>query len=200
MSNPESETLNPKYLSLIPIFEELRSERLVVRPYREEDAEALQEAVAESREHLRPWMYFADKHQAVEESRDWINQQRSELILRKSINCGLFEVGSGRYLGGLGIMPKDWEIRYFEIGYWLRKSAEGHGYMTEAVHVVVDYLFRELQAQRVEILCDERNTHSANVARRLGFVQEGLMRNDFRDPHGNIRNTLIFSLVPGDPR
>ncbi|HEX8228288.1 MAG TPA: GNAT family N-acetyltransferase [Chloroflexia bacterium] len=200
MSNPQSEIPNPKYLSLIPIFEELRSERLVVRPYREEDAEGLQEAVAESREHLRPWMFFADKHQTVEESRGWINQQRAEVILRKSINCGLFEIGSGRYLGALGIMPKDWDIRYFEIGYWLRKSAEGHGYMTEAVRLVVDYLFGELGAQRVEILCDERNEHSANVARRLGFVQEGLMRNDFRDPAGNIRNTLIFSRIPGDPR
>ncbi|MDQ3707510.1 MAG: GNAT family N-acetyltransferase [Chloroflexota bacterium] len=200
MSNPQSESADPKYLSLIPIFDELRGERLVVRPYREEDAKGLQEAIAESREHLRPWMHFADKHQTVEESRDWINQQRAEVILRKSINCGLFEIGSGRYLGGLGIMPRDWDIRYFEIGYWLRKSAEGHGYMTEAVRLVVGYLFEELGAQRVEILCDERNEHSANVARRLGFVQEGRMRNDVRDPSGSIRNTLIFSRIPGDPR
>ena len=171
-----------------------------MRPYREEDAEGLQGAVAESREHIRPWMFFADEHQTVEESRDWINQQRASVILRKNINCGLFEIESGRYLGGLGITPKDWEIRYFELGYWLRKSAEGLGYMTEAARLVVDYLFGELQAQRIEILCDERNTHSANVARRLGFVQEGLMRNDFRAPNGSIRNTLVFSRIPGDPR
>ncbi|MEA2572720.1 MAG: hypothetical protein QOH93_18 [Chloroflexia bacterium] len=200
MSNPQSEIPIPKYVSLIPIFEELRGERVVVRQYRQEDGSGLQEAIAESRDHLRPWMIFADDHQTVEEAQDWINQQRASVILRKNINCGVFEIESGRYLGGLGISPKDWEIRYFEIGYWLRKSAEGHGYMTEAVRVVVDYLFGELQARRIEILCDERNTHSANVARRLGFVQEGLMRNDFRDPSGDIRNTLVFSLIPGDPR
>ncbi|HEY0070422.1 MAG TPA: GNAT family N-acetyltransferase [Chloroflexia bacterium] len=200
MSNPQSEFPNPKFLTLLPIFEELRGERLTVRPYREEDAEGLQGAVAESREHIRPWMFFADEHQTVEESRDWINQQRASVILRTNINCGLFEIESGRYLGGLGIMPKDWEIRYFELGYWLRKSAEGHGYMTEAARLVVDYLFGELKAQRIEILCDERNTHSANVARRLGFVQEGLMRNDFRAPNGSLRNTLVFSRIPGDPR
>lgn len=200
MSNPQSEIRSPKYLSLIPIFEELRGDRLVVRPYRVEDAEALREAVEESREHIRPWLPFADDHQTIEESRDWINQQRANTILRKSINCGLFELANGGFLGGLGIMPKDWEIRYFEIGYWLRKSAEGHGYMTEAVRMVVDYLFGELQAQRVEIQCDERNTHSANVARRLGFVQEGRLRNDFRAPDGSVRNTLVFSLVAGDPR
>lgn len=200
MSNPQSATPIPKFVSLIPIFEELRGERLIVRPYRVEDAEGLREAVGESREHIRPWLPFADTHQTPEESLDWINQQRANAILRKTLNCGLFELESGRYLGGLGIMPHDWEIRYFEIGYWLRKSAEGHGYMTEAVRLVVDYLFGELQAQRIEIQCDERNTHSANVARRLGFVQEGRMRNDSRATDGSIRNTLIFALIPGDPR
>ena len=64
-----------KYRTLIPLFEELRGERVIVRPYRESDAPALQEAVAESRDHLRPWMPFADEHQSVEESRNWIIHQ-----------------------------------------------------------------------------------------------------------------------------
>ena len=52
----------PPHLTLIPLFDELRGERVVVRPYRSEDAPALHEAVAESRDHLRPWLLFADKH------------------------------------------------------------------------------------------------------------------------------------------
>ncbi len=200
MSNPQSEIAVPEYVSLIPLFEELRGERLIVRPYREEDAGALREAVDESREHIRPWLPFADDHRTVERSRDWINEQRASVILRKSINCGLFDIESGRFLGGLGIMPRYWEIRYFEIGYWLRKSAEGHGYMTEAVRLVIDYLFAELQARRIEIRCDERNTHSANVARRLDFVQEGVLRNNSQATDGSTRNTFIFSLIPGDRR
>jgi ribosomal-protein-serine acetyltransferase len=49
--------------TLIPLFEELRGERVLVRPYQESDAQALFEAVAESRDHLRPWLPFADTHQ-----------------------------------------------------------------------------------------------------------------------------------------
>jgi hypothetical protein len=62
----------PTPRSLTPLFDELRGERVVVCPYRLEDAPALQEAVAESREHVRPWLPFADHHQTVDESRDWI--------------------------------------------------------------------------------------------------------------------------------
>ncbi len=195
MSNPQSETPSPKYLTLIPIFEELCGERLIVRPYRLEDAEGLREAVEESREHIRPWLPFADAHQTLEESRDWINQQRANAILRKTINCGLFAIGSGRFLGGLGIMPRDWEIRYFEIGYWLRKSATGRGYMREAVAVMTRLAFDTLGANRVMIRCDARNERSRRVAEGCGFVFEGCHRRDSLAVDGTLRDTRFFSLI-----
>src|SRR3954471_5048043 len=181
---------------LIPLFDELKGERIIVRPYREEDATALQEAVAESRDHIRPWLPFADEHQTVDESRVWINGQRAQWILRASMNCCVVDAATGRYLGGIGLMVHSWEIRSFEIGYWLRKSAEGHGYMTEAVRLLTDFALDKLEAQRVMIRCDERNAHSANVAKRLGYVQEGCLRNEFQSPDGEASNTLVFSLIP----
>jgi RimJ/RimL family protein N-acetyltransferase len=193
-----AEPKKPLDLTLIPFFDELRGERIIVRPYREEDAAALYEAIAESREHLRPWMPFADDHQSIDESRAWINGSRARWILRQNMNCGIFEAATGRYLGGIGLDVHSWEIPHFEIGYWLRKSAEGHGYMSEAVRLLTDFALNDLKAKRVEIQCDERNTHSANVARRLGYVQEGRLRNDLQAPNGAVRNTLVFSKIPGD--
>ena len=186
------------YRTLIPLFEELRNERVIVRPYRESDAQALFEAVAESRDHLRPWLPFADEHQTVEESRDWIIHQVANWVLREDLMLGIWEKATNRYLGGSGLYPRNWETRYFEIGYWLRASAEGHGYITEAVQLLTDYAFTELAATRVEIRCDERNVRSAAVTRRLGFVQEARLRNEQLAPDGVLRNTLIFALIPGD--
>jgi len=192
---------NKSYRALTPMFDELRGERVVIRPYRVEDAEALQAAVAESREHLRPWMPFADEHQTVDDSRDWITHQIAEWTVRSNFNLSIWEASTGRYLGGTGLHPRNWDLRYFEIGYWLRQSAEGHGYMAEAVRLLVDYAFDSLGANRLEIRCDDKNTRSAAVARRLGFVQEALLRNEAWAIDGkNIRNTLIFGLIPTDVR
>ncbi len=188
----------PEFLTLLPIFDELRDERVVVRPYREEDAQSLFDAVAESRDHLRPWMPFADAHQTLAETQDWINHQRSKWILRESFNLAVFDASGNSFLGGVGLHLHSWEIRYFEIGYWLRKSAEGHGYMTSSVRLLVDWAMTSLKAQRIEIRCDEENTHSASVAWRLGFIQEGCLRNEFQAPDGRVRNTLVFSRIPGD--
>jgi len=189
-----------KYHTLLPIFDELQGERVGIRPYRESDAPALVEAVSESRNHIRPWLGFADAHQTVEESRDWIIQQQAKFLLREVMAFSLWDKVSGKLVGGMALHPRNWKARSFEIGYWLRVSATGHGYVTEAVKLLTEYVFTHLAANRIEIRCDARNTHSAAVAQRLGFIQEGRLRNQAVDTSGNLRDTLVFALIPSDKR
>lgn len=189
------------YQTLIPLFEGLNGERVLVRPYRAEDAEDVRTAVEESREHLRPWMAIADLHQTVEETRDWILRGVAKRILREELHCGIWERQSGRFLGWLGLYPRNWHTGHFEVGYWVRSSAQGHGYVSEAVRLVTDYVFVHLEASRMEIRCNALNTRSANVARRLGFVQEAYLRNNTRAPDDTtVRDTLVFARIPSDPR
>ena len=195
------ETSEPKrYPTAIPLFDELRGERVIVRGYRPGDAEALREAVIESRAHLRPWMPWAETHQTLDETRDWITHSMAHWLLRQSLDVGIWEAASGRYVGGSGFHQPDWDVRAFEIGYWLRASAEGHGYTAETVRLLTDFAFDHLAARRVAIHCDARNQRSANVARRLGFVQEALLRATGLAPDGTVRDTLIFALTPSDLR
>ncbi|MBF6590801.1 MAG: GNAT family N-acetyltransferase, partial [Ktedonobacterales bacterium] len=104
------------------------------------------------------------------------------------------------FLGGLGLHPRGWETGFFEIGYWLRASAEGQGYMAEGVRLMTDYAFAHLGATRVQIRCDARNQRSAGLARRLGFVQEAHLRCQMRATDGTLRDTLVFALTPTDQR
>ncbi len=191
-------TLN-HFRTQVKLFDELAGERVVVRPFRIEDAEALQAAVAESREHVRPWLPFADAHQTIEETRDWITHRIAAWLLREDMGMGVFSREDGAFLGGLGLHVRSWEIGFFEIGYWLRASAEGHGYMREAVSLLVGFAARDLLASRLEIRCDARNKRSAGVAESLGFTREGLLRNNLLTPVGEMRDTLVFGLIPGDP-
>ncbi len=188
------------YRTALPLFDELRGPRIVVRPYRPEDAAALKEAVDESREHVRPWLPFADDHRTVAEARDWIVRGMAQWLLRDDLSMSVWEATSDRFLGGIRLYPHDWSIGYFVIGYWLRRTAEGHGYMAEAVRLLTDYAFDHLNAHRVEIRCDARNQRSAAVAEQLGFVREAHLRGNLRQMDGSIRDTLIFALTVDDPR
>jgi RimJ/RimL family protein N-acetyltransferase len=186
------------YRALIPVFTELRGERVLVRPYQQDDARAVFEAIAESREHLQAWETFASEHQTIEDSQCRILYWMAAWLLREDFSAGFWELATGRYLGGSHLHPRNWAAGSFEIGYWVRASAAGRGYVTETVRLLTDYAFTALGARRVAICCDERNERSAAIPRRLGFVQEGRLRNDSLTPPGQLRTTLVFSLTPED--
>ncbi|HUY79379.1 MAG TPA: GNAT family N-acetyltransferase [Ktedonobacterales bacterium] len=188
----------PPFKTAIPLFDELRGERVLLRPYRAEDADDLYAAIEASRDHLRPFLPFADETEA--QSGDWLARVRARWLLREGMAVGVWEIASERYLGGSHLHSHNWEIGFFEIGYWLRADAEGHGYMAETVRLLTDYAFTALGANRVQIRCDARNTRSAAVAERCGFVREALLRNDSRGADGSLRSTLVFALTPDDPR
>jgi ribosomal-protein-serine acetyltransferase len=112
--------------------------------------------------------------------------------------AGCFGVRRGEIYGATGFRAPDWSLRSFEIGYWLRPAAVGHGFVTEAVQLLVDLAFGHLEARRVLISCDPRNEPSRKVAERAGFVREGRLRNAALAPDGEPRDALVFALVPED--
>ncbi|GAB4217125.1 MAG: GNAT family N-acetyltransferase [Roseiflexaceae bacterium] len=191
-----------QYNTLRPMFEELRGPRVLLRPYTLADAEARHAANNESREHLRPWEpEQAAAFQTLDETRDWILRVSADWLLRKRFSIGIWQIETQRYLGGLGLHPREpdgWSIPAFSIGYWVRVSEQGHGYVTEAVRLLTRYAFDALGAQRVEITCDTRNTRSIRVAERLGFVQEGRLRNVWRYPDGTLADEVVYALNPAD--
>lgn len=185
---------------LTPIFTELRGERVLVRPHRESDAEEHFAAVVESREHLLPWLPWAAQYASVDDSRAFSARCMALWGKRDDFIVGVWDAQTERYLGGSGLHPRQMDVPSYEIGYWLRTSAEGRGYMTEAVKLLADYAFASLGANSVFIRCDARNTRSAAIPTRLGFPLEGHLRSDGIASDGVVRDTLIFNMTPADPR
>jgi RimJ/RimL family protein N-acetyltransferase len=172
------------------------SEHLLLRAPGAGDGEATYQAVAESMAELRPWLPWANDSITAETQEAVMRRAHADFMARTDLMLLLFHKASGALLGGSGLHNIDWRVPRFEIGYWLRTSYTGHGYMTEAVNAIVAFAFITLGAQRLEIRCDERNTRSAAVARRCGFDLEGILRNNGRDHHsGALENTMVFARI-----
>jgi RimJ/RimL family protein N-acetyltransferase len=184
--------------TLIDLPTELRGPRVMLRPYREEDAEQVFAAIDESRDHLRPWMAWVDNNRSVDEVRDYCIRCQANWLLRTDLSLGIFDAVSGRYLGGIGLLEPDWELRAFEIGYWLRVTAVGQGYATESTKLLADFAMSHLRARRVLLHCDARNDASRRVAERAGFILEGRLRNASLAPDGTVSDDLVYAMVPGD--
>ena len=89
-------------------------------------------------------------------------------------------------------------LRGGHIGYWIDQSYANRGYMTEAVKMVTDFAFSELELHRIEINIRPENEPSIKVAEKCGYVFEGLRRNylhidgSWRDHHCYVRENLAI--------
>ena len=86
-----------------------------------------------------------------------------------------------RLIGSIGLYRVDWNVPKFEIGYWCRTSAQGNGFVAEAVREITQFAFSQLSAKRIEIRADALNVASWRVAENSGFELEGVLRNAYRD-------------------
>jgi RimJ/RimL family protein N-acetyltransferase len=183
---------------LLDFPDHFETERLLLRAPRPGDGQPLNDAIRESLDNLRPWMHWAQMLQTVEQTEAVVRQAAARFYLREELRLHLFRKSDGLLVGSSGMHHLDWSVPRFEIGYWVRASLEGQGYVTEAVNGITRFAFETLMAQRMEILCDVNNTRSAAVAERCGYRLEARLRRDSRAPDGSIRDTLVFARLAGE--
>ncbi|QWU18261.1 GNAT family N-acetyltransferase [Paenibacillus sophorae] len=182
---------------MISFPESLETDRLLIRAPLWGDGAAMNEAIIESLEELRPWMPFARKAPTMEESEAFARQTRLDFLKRSDLHLRIFNNLTGEFIGCSGLHRIDWDIRSFEIGYWIRTSCAGNGYITEAVKGITDFAIRELAANRIEIRCNAKNVKSASVAERTGYTLEGILRNNRLAENGELGDTKVYAKVRG---
>jgi RimJ/RimL family protein N-acetyltransferase len=185
---------------LIDVPVRLETPRLVLRPPRPGDGEALNAAVRESLPELRPWMPWAQHEPTLAESEAYCRRQAARFLLREDLPLLIFERAfggaegrNGRLLGATGLHRIDWQLRRFEIGYWARRGHAGQGYISEAVRRLARMAFEDLEAQRVEVRMDERNDASQRVAEAAGFEFEAVLRQEAVAVDGHPRDTRVYA-------
>jgi RimJ/RimL family protein N-acetyltransferase len=109
------------------------------------------------------------------------------------------DADTGVLAGSMGIHDIDWRSRTGEVGYWVRKEMRGLGIATRALRLVSTYAFSELGLMRIILLADVRNEPSQAVARKAGYMQEGVLRSA-RELKGARADMALYSLLPTDAR
>ncbi|HEX7734050.1 MAG TPA: GNAT family protein [Ktedonobacteraceae bacterium] len=138
------------------------------------DAQQLFTLIDRNREHLRPWLPWVDYHTDPIDSQRFIRRSAQRYLDNDGFDLGIYY--RGQLAGIVGFHTVNWPNRQVEIGYWQGANFQGHGVMTRACRAIVDYAFHKLQLNRVSILCATGNARSRAIPERLGFTQEGILR------------------------
>lgn len=185
-------------LTALDIPRETLTERLVIRAYQPGDAAAMLEAIDESRAELDPWMAWAPAMRTVEDAERFMGRAVTVEPGDTDFVLGIFRRTDGRFLGGTGYHDIDWRVPKMSIGYWMRTSETGKGYVRETVTALTRVGFGQLGLRRMVITCAGTNDRSRRVAEACGYQFEGRLRHDERLPDGSLRDTLVFSLIDTD--
>ena len=143
---------------------------LELRAYTADDVAAVVEAVNGDLDHLRPWMPWAQVPVTEEAQREWLHGVLAAWDEAREFVYGIFR--GTRLVGAIGLHARRGP-GVLEIGYWLRADEEGRGTVTAAARAL-SRVAVVAGAERVEIRCDEANTRSASVPRRLGFTLDAV--------------------------
>lgn len=137
-------------------------------------ADQLFELIDTNRAHLKKWMGWVDQTKSLADSKAFIEMTKRQFAANNGFQAGIWY--QGELAGVIGYHEINWTNRSVSIGYWLGEEYQGNGVMTKACKAFVDHAINEFKLNRVEIRCAEKNFKSRAIPERLGFMQEGIIR------------------------
>jgi RimJ/RimL family protein N-acetyltransferase len=171
----------------------LETERLVLRPTRVDDADAVFGGYAQDPEVSRYTSW--SPHGRIEDTRGFLQHCEEGWTRRTVYNWAIVCRHDGRLIGTTDIR---FEGHRAEIGYVLERNAWGHGYATEAARAVVSWGLAQPTLHRVWAVCDVENEASARVLEKAGMKREGCLRSWARMPaFPGARDVWCYASVRG---
>ena len=159
------------------------------------DAPALFALTDGNRAHLRRWLPWVDDTRSAKDTATFIRRGREQLRRDDGFQAGIWY--RGELVGAIGYHTWNWVARRTEIGYWIAEPFQGKGIATRACRALVDYAFRGLGLGRVEIKAAAGNARSRAVAERLGFIQEGVLREAEYSSDGLV-DQAVYGVLRGE--
>ncbi|MFC9946081.1 GNAT family N-acetyltransferase [Streptomyces pratensis] len=172
----------------------LTTERLLMRPFTPEDADAVHSACQDPE--IQRWTVVPSPYTRAD----------AELFTRKlspagwqddtMYNFAVLLRDGGPLVGALGVNRSGLPGTY-EVGFWTARAHRGAGLTTEAVLAAARWAFTDLATDRLEWRAEVGNTPSRAVALRAGFRMEGEQRSALFNK-GIRRDTWTGALLPAD--
>lgn len=149
-------------------------------------------SINRNREYLGEYLPWVDGTIGIEDSLAFIQMSKEKHFKGEGFDAGIWH--KGEFAGTLGFHNMKKFAKEVSIGYWLAERFTGIGLMTKACRAMIDYAFDIYGVNRVEIRCAKSNEKSRAIPNRLGFIQEGIIREGELLSHGR-EDLIIYGLL-----
>jgi ribosomal-protein-alanine N-acetyltransferase len=177
-------------------FPILETDRLLLRQLVEEDAQMLHQYWSDQEV---TEFFTEDPFATVEESLKMVVLLKSLLDVTQGIRWAIARKKDDRVLGTCGFHNVKPEHSRAEMGYELGKEYWRQGIMSEALTAIIAYGFDVLKLNRIEAFVNFGNKRSTGILEKIGFTQDGLLRN-YEFARGKFVDQYCYSLLKSDKR
>jgi uncharacterized protein len=177
-------------------FPSLNDGVVALRPWRSDDAGGLVAALDDPEISL--WIPVIPYPYRLEDAEAFFDLVDRESNAGRMVAGAIVDHADRRLLGGIGLSSISRLNASAEVGYWVAAAERNRGLGSRATALLVDWAFAELGLDRVGLLADVDNVASRRVARKLGFVEEGVLRSFMMTRRGR-RDTVMYGRLATDP-
>lgn len=153
----------------------LETDRLVLRRYRKDDAEAMYRNWASDSEVLKflTWPPHESPEVSLGIIENWLKQYSDNSYYQWAI---VLKENGDEPIGSISVVSMKEKTSAVQIGYCIGKKWWHKGIAPEALKAVMDYLFDVVRVNRIEARYDPRNPNSGEVMKKCGMKYEGTLR------------------------
>jgi ribosomal-protein-serine acetyltransferase len=135
-------------------------------------ADELYQGIEASRQHISRWLSWLTPEYDLKAMQEFIEIKEEEFLEATNFAYTIVDKDTDEILGTIEVFSRN--KGRLELGYYLLENATGKGAMSEALNTLVDFAFEETPTIRVDLYTLEDNEKSMMVAKRNGFVFEGV--------------------------
>lgn len=133
----------------------------------------------------------------IEQANEWLKWMGGVFSRKDGLRWGIALKEDGSFIGSAGIHGWNRESNYAEIGYDIAPAYWGEGLATEVARCLIEFGFTSMKLNRLEADVVKGNIASMKVLQKLGFKQEGILRQRLLKG-GKYYDLYLFSLLRCD--
>ena len=178
-------------MSTTPVLCIQVNEEIQLRLFEERHVEDYFALISRNKAYLQEWIAVDAYEGSVETLKAYMKQRLLHFVEGSGYHLGIWYRDD---LVGILDYRLNWRGSSVEIGYWLDEAMQGKGIVTQTCRTMIRHAFEEHKLHKVVISCAIDNPRSRAVAERLGFTQEGILRQADR-LHGRYVDIVFYGLL-----
>jgi ribosomal-protein-alanine N-acetyltransferase len=132
---------------------------------------------------------------SLEDTKKYLKKLISRMNCKNAHYWSINTIAPKKTIGTIGVLNIDWRRMNGDFGYGLSPSHWGKGYATEAIGLVLGYLFSEPSFYKLSTMTHFNNKRSIKILEKFGLKKEGILKKYYLSYDGNRSDAFVYSIL-----